>query len=156
MPRSRSPNGIQADWPLHRAWISFDLSGSSVRKAATVCGALSSSRRATRRKSATVISSTPESLRLDRADVQEERKALQAALSGLGHGILGYRGLAESLDEEAGSLQGLEVPLDRPVLALERDCGPVSLHEVAVPEAVQVRAADDERAVRLVALEAPG
>src|SRR5262249_42745997 len=105
MPRSRSPNGIHADWPLQRAWISLDSSGSRRRKAATVFGAVSSSRRATSRMSATTISSTSESLRLDRANVQEEREPLPAALPLLGSRRLGDLGLAQALDEEAGGLE---------------------------------------------------
>ena len=55
MPRSRSPNGIQAACPLQRAWISCESSGSSRLKAATDRGACSSSKRAVSSSSATVI-----------------------------------------------------------------------------------------------------
>ena len=51
MPSSRSPKGIQFDSPLQRQWMIFESSGSSRRNDATVAGAASSSKRATKRKS---------------------------------------------------------------------------------------------------------
>src|SRR5438477_10161082 len=56
MPTSRSPIGIHADWPLQRAWMILESSGSRRRNAATVCGAVPSSRRAVKRKSPETIS----------------------------------------------------------------------------------------------------
>ena len=38
-PRSKSPNGIQQDSPLHRQWMSLLRQGSSLPKAAQVWGA---------------------------------------------------------------------------------------------------------------------
>src|SRR3954468_24237491 len=58
MPKSRSPHGIQFDSPLQRQWMIRSSSGRLALKAATVCGASSSSQRATKRIPAATISST--------------------------------------------------------------------------------------------------
>src|SRR5436305_4223268 len=62
IPKSRSPHGIQFDSPLQRQWMIRSSSGRLALKAATVCGASSSSHRATKRIPAATISNTPENL----------------------------------------------------------------------------------------------
>src|SRR3989442_5215788 len=56
-PVLRSPSGIQADSPLHRACTSWAFNGSRRRKAAHVFGAASASQRAVNRSEPTMISS---------------------------------------------------------------------------------------------------
>src|SRR5262245_7242937 len=57
MPTSRSPIGIQPPSPDQRTWMIFESSGSMRRKAATVSGAASSSKRAVNENPEAVISS---------------------------------------------------------------------------------------------------
>src|SRR5919106_922024 len=83
MPTSRSPIGIHVPSPDQRTWMIRDSSGSSPRKAATVCGASSSSKRALNSKPPASISSMSRTLipsrrigaqvrvRLDRSESRE-------------------------------------------------------------------------------------
>src|SRR5918996_3918609 len=57
MPMSRSPIGIQPPSPDQRTWMIFESSGSIRRKAATVSGAASSSKRAVNSNPPAVIPS---------------------------------------------------------------------------------------------------
>ena len=88
MPSSRSPNGIQFDSPLQRQWMIFDSSGSRRRNAATVSGAASSSKRATKRNSPAAISASRRDLSALRDPAAEELA--------LGVGHLGRRSRAAS------------------------------------------------------------
>ena len=68
---------------------------------------------------------------------------------------LGHGRLAHALDQEPGVRERVRVRLKRAMDARERDLETVAAESVRVVRALEVRAADDEGAVRLFVLEAP-
>src|SRR3954468_9096297 len=110
MPKSRVPHGIQFDSPLQRQWMIRSSIGSDALNAATVCGASSSSQRATKRIPAATISSTRETL-----PAAHELEQLPHRVDvPRGHGVLPLRSFAR------GEVLPQRMP-EKVVAAVERE-----------------------------------